>query len=121
MVNLDYRDGRPIYLQIAQSFRAQIEAGVLPRGERLPSVRELAMELSINPNTIQRAYRQMEMEGYIATVAGKGCFVCDVPNGSPEEEVKLLNTFEDTVRRLLELGYTRQELMMRLEQEENHA
>ena len=52
MVHLDYRDGRPIYIQIVDGFREQILAGVLQPGEKLPSVRELAMELSINPNTI---------------------------------------------------------------------
>ena len=77
MVHLDYRDVRPIYTQIADGFRAQIKAGVLRGEDRLPSVRELAAELSINPNTIQRAYRQLEAEGWIATVPGKGCFVCD--------------------------------------------
>lgn len=121
MVNLDYRDSRPIYLQISDKLRERIAAGVLAPGDRLPSVRELAVELSINPNTIQRSYRQLEMEGYIATVAGKGCFVCGKPNGSPEEERELFKTFDKCVRRLLELGIPMQELAARLEQEENHA
>ena len=68
MVHLDYRDARPIYIQIVDGFRAQILAGVLQSGEKLPSVRELAMELSINPNTIQRAYRELEYQGWIASV-----------------------------------------------------
>ena len=70
MVHLDYRDTRPIYIQIVDGFRAQILAGVLQSGEKLPSVREMATELSINPNTIQRAYRQLEALGWIATVPG---------------------------------------------------
>ena len=57
MVQLDYRDARPIYTQIVEGFRQQITAGILQQGEKLPSVRELASELTINPNTIQRAYR----------------------------------------------------------------
>lgn len=121
MVHLDYRDARPIYAQIADNFRAQIQAGVLPQNERLPSVRELAVQFSINPNTIQRAYRQLEMEGWIATVAGKGCFVCGQPSGSPEEELKYLKSFDEAAARLLQMGYTRQELIRRLEQEDNHA
>lgn len=121
MVSLDYRDSAPIYLQIAEKLRSQITAGVIPVGERLPSVRELAVELSINPNTIQRSYRQLEMEGYIATVPGKGCFVCGKPEGSLEEERELLKTFDKCVRRLSELGISKQELALRLEQEENHA
>ena len=70
MVHLNYRDVRPIYTQIADGFREQIVAGVLQSGEKLPSVRELAVQLSINPNTIQRSYRQLEAEGWIATVPG---------------------------------------------------
>ena len=77
MVHLDYRDARSIYTQIADQFRKQICAGVLAPGEKLPSVRELAAELAINPNTIQRAYRELEAEGWIASVSGKGSFVCE--------------------------------------------
>ena len=72
MVHLDYRDARPIYIQIIDGLKEQICAGVLPHGQKLPSVRELASQLAINPNTIQRAYRQLEMDGWIATVPGKG-------------------------------------------------
>ena len=121
MVHLDYRDARPIYVQIMDGLRQQIGAGVLQKGDRLPSVRELAAELSINPNTIQRSYRQLEMEGWIATVPGKGCFVCAVPSGDPKEEKRLLHQFDEATQKLLKLGYTRQELQARLEEEENHA
>ena len=72
MLHLDYRDVRPLYAQLTDKIRQQISGGVLVQGDKLPSVRELAVELSINPNTIQRAYRQLEMEGWIATVPGKG-------------------------------------------------
>lgn len=121
MVHLDFRDARPIYAQIMDGIRQQIAAGVLRQGDKLPSVREMAVQLSINPNTIQRAYRELEMDGWIATVPGKGCFVSGSTMESPREEVRLLNTFEETVRRLYALGYTRQELAARLEQEEEHA
>lgn len=121
MLHLDYRDARPIYVQIMDGLRQQITSGVLRPGEKLPSVRELAVELSINPNTIQRSYRQLEMEGWIATVPGKGCFVCTVPTGDPKQEKRLLGQFDEAVRKLLTLGYTRQELQNRLEQEGNHA
>lgn len=121
LLHLDYRDSRPIYVQIMDALRQQIASGVLQQEERLPSVRELAATLSINPNTIQRAYRQLEMEGWIATVPGKGCFVCGIPEGNPQEELRLLRQFDDSARNLLLRGYTRQELSKRLEQEENHA
>ena len=116
MVHLDYRDARPIYTQIIDGFKEQISTGVLQSGDKLPSVRELAVELSINPNTIQRAYRQLEMEGWIATVPGKGCFVCGCPAEDPQQELKLLNTLEETVQRLLAMGYTRQELIQKIEE-----
>ena len=121
MVHLDYRDSRPIYAQIVDGFREQITGGVLRPGEKLPSVRDLAAQLAINPNTIQRAYRRLEAEGWIATVPGKGCFVCGIPEGNPQEELRLLRQFDDSARNLLLRGYTRQELIKRLEQEENHA
>ena len=118
MLHLDYRDIRPLYAQITDNIRQQISGGVLVQGDKLPSVRELAVELSINPNTIQRAYRQLEMEGWIATVPGKGCFVCGCPISDPQEEVRVLNSFEETVQRLLTMGYTRQELAQKIMEDE---
>ena len=116
MVQLDYRDARPIYSQIVDNFRSQILAGVLQNGDRLPSVRELAGDLAINPNTIQRAYRELEMEGWIASVPGKGSFVCGIPSGSRMEQTELLETFDKTVQSLLSLGITKEELIERLQQ-----
>ena len=75
MIHLDHRDSRPIYFQIADTFRRQIEAGVLSPGDKLPSVRELSASLTINPNTIQRAYRELENDGWIESAPGKGSFV----------------------------------------------
>ena len=116
MITINYRDPRPIYEQIQTELRRLMLTGVLPPGSRLPSVRELAGQLAINPNTIQRAYRQLEMEGWIATVPGKGCFVCGCPADDPQEELKCLDTLEETVQRLLAMGYTRQELIQKIEE-----
>ena len=122
MIHLDYRDARPIYTQIADGFREQILSGVLLPEERLPSVRELAAQLAINPNTIQRSYRQLEMEGWIATVPGKGCFVCHTPSHAWKEQEMLLAEFDKTAASLLSLGISREELIARLEQGgKNHA
>ena len=117
MVHLDYRDVRPIYSQIADGFRTQITAGILRSGDKLPSVRELAVELSINPNTIQRAYRLLEAEGRIATVPGKGCFVCGLKDYSESEKQELLAAFDKAAAALLKSGMTRAELTARLEEE----
>lgn len=113
MVHLDYRDARPIYAQLISGFQEQILSGILQAGDKLPSVRELAGQLAINPNTIQRAYRELELGGWIATVAGKGCFVCDVPQKSEKDD--LLQQFDKAVEALLSSGMTREELVKRLE------
>ena len=118
MVHLDYRDARPIYAQIIDGFREQIATGILQPGDKLPSVRELAQNLAINPNTIQRSYRQLEMEGWIVTVPGKGCFVCTVPSIRQQEKQRLMEIFDSTVAALSHLGVSREELLQRLREEE---
>ena len=109
MIHLDYRDARPIYTQIVDGFVQQIRAGILAPGDKLPSVRELATQLTINPNTIQRAYRELESEGWVASVPGKGSFVCELPQ-LPAEEAALLQALSDAAEKLLERGYTRKAL-----------
>lgn len=113
MVLLDYRDARPIYAQLISGFQEQMKSGILRAGDKLPSVRELAAQLAINPNTIQRAYRELERDGWIATVAGKGCFVCEVPR--TEENNDLLTRFDSVVEALLDSGMTREALVKRLQ------
>lgn len=77
MIILDYRDRRPIYEQIVERFQELMISGAMEQDSQLPSVRSLAMDLSINPNTIQRAYAELERRGYIYSVKGKGNFVAD--------------------------------------------
>lgn len=118
MMHLDYRDAGPIYAQIVENFRTQISTGILRKGEKLPSVRELAAELAINPNTIQRAYRELEARGLIVTVPGKGCFV----NGSDDGNQALWQEFDRAAMQLLSRGVSRQELLEYLIQGgKNHA
>ena len=113
MVQLNYRDARPIYSQITDGFREQITAGILQQGDRLPSVRELAGQLAINPNTIQRAYRELELQGWIATVPGKGCFVCGLPQEADDREA-LLEEFDKLAATLIARGVSRETLLHRL-------
>ena len=120
MVHLDYRDARPIYVQIIDGFKEQITAGVLRSGDKLPSVRELAAALTINPNTIQRAYRQLEMEGWIATVPGKGCFVCSDERLAEEEKKRLLAAFDEAAQGLAAFGVSRDMLIARLKKGGNN-
>ena len=120
MVHLDYRDARPIYTQIADNFRNQIRAGVLTPGDKLPSVRELASQLAINPNTIQRAYRELETEGWIASVSGKGSFVCAISEESTPDLAPLWQAFDAAADELLSAGVSRQTLLQHLKQGGNH-
>lgn len=122
MVHLDYRDARPIYSQIIDGFRDQILAGVLSPGDKLPSVRDLAAELAINPNTIQRSYRELESQGWIYSVPGKGSFVQGVPQATAAETQALTEEFDKLTALLLKLGLTRRELIDRIEKGGNdHA
>ena len=114
MVHLDYRDARPIYTQITVGIKERITAGILRTGDKLPSVRELAQELAINPNTIQRSYRTLETEGWIVTVPGKGCFVSANASCQEQERQKLLAAFDETCTALLSLGMTLEELTERI-------
>ena len=120
MIHLDHRDARPIYAQIIDSCKEQIAAGILQPGDKLPSVRELASTLAINPNTIQRSYRQLEMEGWIVTMPGKGCFVCRDERLAEEEKKRLLAAFDAAVDGLLSFGISRDALIARLQRGGNN-
>lgn len=122
MVQLNYRDARPIYTQIVDGVREQIRADVLRVGDKLPSVRELAAELAINPNTIQRAYRELELGGWIATVPGKGCFVHGIPADAQAEQQAMLENFDRLATALIDAGIPREMLIDRLTKGgQNHA
>ena len=77
MISINYRDSRPVYEQVVDGFKKLIMTGLIKKDEKMPSVRELASQYAINPNTIQRAYRDLESEGYIYSVPGKGSFAVD--------------------------------------------
>ena len=114
MVHVDYRSAKPIYAQIMDGFREQIVTGALKPGDKLPSVRELAGKLAINPNTIQRSYRLLEAEGWILTIAGKGCFVCNGQEGRDKETEKWYAAFEEAAAMLRSLGISEEMLRDRL-------
>lgn len=114
MLTLNYRDSRPIYGQIKDGLRRMIVSGALEPGEKLPSIRAMAVDLAINPNTIQRAYEALEAEGYVYSVPGKGSFAA--PNTGVDEGRKndLLHTFDQTAGELLFLGVSGEELWARV-------
>ncbi|MBQ6540079.1 MAG: GntR family transcriptional regulator [Oscillospiraceae bacterium] len=114
MINLNYRDSRPIYEQLRDGYRELLISGAIMPGERLPSVRELATQLAINPNTIQRAYRELEAEGYIYSVPGKGAFAANRNDVSEQRKAALLEKFDQTASELMYLGVKAGELYDRI-------
>ena len=116
MIQLNYRDSKPIYEQIKEGLRRLVITGAIATDEKLPSVRELASELAINPNTIQRAYRELETEGYIYTVSGKGSFAAEQSDVNGRRNETLLEEFDEIVRELLYLSEDKEALIRRIEE-----
>ena len=121
MITLNYRDARPIYEQVRDGLRRLIVTGAVADGERLPSVRTLASQLAINPNTIARAYTELENEGYCCSVPGKGCFAVRAERAPTDERRRAL---EEKVRELLgelrAMGASEAELISLLKEAEHH-
>ena len=110
MISLNYRDSRPIYEQIKDGLRKLIVTGAMGPDEKLPSVRALATPLSINPNTIQRAYNELENEGYIYSVPGKGSFAAGNAGADEARKQELLTKVKELVAELRYLGVSQEEL-----------
>ena len=112
MIVLDYRDSRPLYQQVKDSLRRMMLTGLLEPGEKRPSVRALATQLAINPNTIQRAYAELEAEGYIYSVAGRGSFVSAGDGEHLRRIAELTGRLVPLLEELKSLGYTREQLLV---------
>jgi len=110
---LDTAGGLPVYRQIIQQIEHAILSGRLAPGDRLPTIRALSVELKVNPNTIQKAYAELELRGILSTQVGSGTFVADAPIDSAEEE--LLSRIEERVGRFVkdmeELGIGRERMV----------
>ncbi len=106
MLELNYRDAKPIYEQIKDGLRRLVLSNVIRQDEKLPSVRELAGQLAINPNTIQKAYRELEQEGYIYMVPGRGSFAAPLSDVQPGRQEALLHQFDEAA---VELMYLKKE------------
>ena len=115
MIQLNYRDSKPIYEQIKDGLRKLVISNSLSADEKLPSVRELAAKLAINPNTIQKAYRDLESEGYIYTVTGKGTFVAERKEVYDARAKELLTEFDEIVEELFFLSVKEKELVERMD------
>ncbi len=115
MIQIDYRSQKAIYEQVRDGFKKLIMSGVLKEGERIPSVREVAGSLAINPNTIQRAYHELESEGFIYSVKGRGNFVSPKKDAEDSARIEvLMKKFSSCAAELLYLGVTEEELTERI-------
>ncbi len=110
MIKLDYKSDKPLNEQITQGIKDLVMCGALQKDEQLPSVRDLAVSLTVNPNTVQRAYRSLETEGIIYSIRGKGNFVASVPDADKKTLYALYEVLEQTARELAFYGEDRKTL-----------
>lgn len=115
MILLDYRDKRPIYEQVVEKLERLIVGGALEPDAKMPSVRSMGVELAVNPNTIQRAYNQLEQEGYLYTVSGRGSFVAPESEWREGKKKKMLGEWRQVTERAKEAGLGAEELKAELD------
>ncbi len=115
-LKLDLRSGVPVYRQIIDQVRTGVAAGTLAAGDQLPTVRQLAVDLAINPNTVMRAYRELELGGMLETHQGTGTFISDkkITRNSGERERHLTQLANEFAARAGAAGFSVEELLDRL-------
>lgn len=115
---LDAHSGVPVYRQLIDQVLGAIATGAMRVGDQLPTVRQVAVDLAINPNTVMRAYREMEIRGILDTQQGAGTFIAEQKSAAPpeERERQLAQLVEDLMARAGSLGFSLAELMERLQQ-----
>ncbi len=104
MIKLDYKNDKPLHEQISAGLKELIMCGVMIPDEQLPSVRDLSVELTVNPNTVQRAYKTLEAEGVIYSIRGKGNFVAKTPEADKRTLENLYTDFEEAAMQLAFFG-----------------
>lgn len=111
MIRIDYKDSRSLHEQIEDGVKTLIINKILKEHEQLPSVRELSISLTVNPNTVQKAYKQLEADGFIYSVKGRGNFVSPVSQVQDKAKTEeLYKNLEAAVRALLYLGEPLEEI-----------
>jgi GntR family transcriptional regulator len=117
-VTLDVKSGVPFYRQIIDQVRSGVAAGNLEPGDRLPTVRQLAVDLSVNPNTVTRAYTELELTGLVETHMGSGTFVGDkkVERDDVERRRMLEQICQELLSRASSHGFTLEDVLANLEQ-----
>lgn len=112
MISLDLKDSRPLYEQVVERFKQLILCGGLSENEKLPSVRNLAITLSINPNTIQKAYAELERQGFIYSVKGRGNFVSSIESLRIAEKEEIKEQLRELVVKGKAVGLTPAEMIV---------
>lgn len=110
LISLNYRDSRPIHEQIRSGMVRLISTGVIGPDEKLPSVRELASQLTINPNTIQKAYSWLESEGYIYTVSGRGSFATPGSDVIEKRKAELMERLDLLLDEMADISVPKSEI-----------
>lgn len=115
MIQLNYKEARPLYEQIKESIRKMVISNAFLADEKLPSVREMALQLAVNPNAIERAYQELEQDGYVYRRKDEGTFVAKENRVNEMRRRELMQKFDLVVRELSELSVSSNELAERVE------
>ncbi len=113
MFHLNESSGIPVYLQLREQILHAISRGALRSGDQLPTVREVAIELSINPNTVNRAYAELERDGILRSTRGRGTFIAEPvsPGGTPKRRDRLMDIAKRSLSESQSFGFTADELV----------
>lgn len=115
MINLDYQSRIPIYEQIISEIERYVALGILKPNEQLMSIREMATSLGINPNTVKKAYSELENKGVIVTISTKGTFIVDNTSKIVDSKVsKVINEIKEKMKELEKLGLSKKDIIEKI-------
>lgn len=116
MIRIDAKCGVPVYIQLKEELKLLVLKGVYPPGSKLPTVRQMAVELRINSNTVSRSYSELEKEGIISTQQGRGTFVRELPDnlGTNAKELQLEKLLDQLIKDTLSLGLDEEYVLTKL-------
>jgi len=115
VINLDYKKREAIYEQIVNEIERYVSLGVLKPNEKIPSVRNMALDLGINPNTVKKAYDILEERGVIVTLSTKGTFISDsIEKVKKSKEKEILNNIDNLIKELEKFGLSKEEIINKL-------
>lgn len=114
-INIDYTKRTPIYEQIVEEIERLVSLDVLKSGEQIPSIRDLACTLAINPNTVKKAYDLLESKNVITSKSTKGCFISDDIKSAKQEKMKeLIEELKEKIKELESYGITKEEILKKI-------